>query len=181
MENTDKSKPRNFAKEAHDKMFSMMAEMIDNAMASEFERVFINRHIAPWYIRLRNDIADFIFYKMRKPITNAIERLKYNCTKTINIRPACGSLDEAMARSGKIRNTKDFANWIRKEVPWLEEYKSFHCELYSDEEDERIGWCKTYILLYHDDKDEKSYPFAYTDKDIIKLLHTDNIQTILRK
>lgn len=72
MENTEDSKPRNFAKEAHDKMFSMMAEMIDNDMATEFERMFNNHYLAPWYIRLRNDIADFIFYKIRKPITNAI-------------------------------------------------------------------------------------------------------------
>lgn len=178
MENTEDSKPRNFAKEAHDKMFSMMAEMIDKDMASKFERVF-----TPWYIRLRNDIADFIFYKIRKPIENVIKYLLYYYTKPIRIRPVCGGLDEAMARSGKIRNTEDFANWIRKEVPWLKEYGSFHCELYSDEEDERIGWRKTYILLYHDDKDGKSYPFAYTDKDIAKgvIIPTNCIPAILGK
>lgn len=180
MENTDKSKPRNFAKEVDDKMFSMMAEMIDNDMASEFERAFINRYIAPWYIRLRNDIADFIFYKIRKPITNAIERLKYNCTKTINIRPVCSGLNEAIARSGKIRNVKDFANWIRKYVPYLEKYETFYCMEYGGKDD-RIGWYKTYLLCYNAlSKNGRSYPFAYVDKDIFKLLHTNSIKTILK-
>ena len=38
IETAEKEKPRNLAKEAHDKMFSTMAEMIDNDMASEIER-----------------------------------------------------------------------------------------------------------------------------------------------
>lgn len=179
MENTEDSKPRNYADEAWDRM----AKVMDDNMATEFERAFTNYWLAPWYIRLWNDITGFVKYKICKPIENVIKYLLYYYTKPIRIRPVCGGLDEAMARSGKIRNTEDFANWIRKEVPWLKEYGSFHCELYSDEEDERIGWRKTYILLYHDDKDGKSYPFAYTDKDIAKgvIIPTNCIPAILGK
>lgn len=175
MENTKDSKPRNYADEAWDRM----AKIMDDNMATEFERMFNNRYLAPWYIRLRDDIADFIFYKIRKPITNAIERLKYNCTKTINIRPVCGGLDEAIARSGKIKSIKDFANWIRKEVPYLEKYETFYCMEYGGKDD-RIGWYKTYLLCYNAlSKNGRSYPFAYVDKDIFKLLHTNSIKTIL--
>ena len=39
----EEEKPRNFAKEADDKMFSTMAEMIDNDMASKIERYTVKK------------------------------------------------------------------------------------------------------------------------------------------
>ena len=73
MKNTNKSKSRNFAKEAEDRMFSLMSEMIDNSMASECKRAFTDHY--------DNRDNACIFYKIRKLITNVIEWLKYKCTK----------------------------------------------------------------------------------------------------
>ena len=64
MKNTNKSKSRNFAKEAHDKMFSTMEETIDNSMAAEFEKAFTNCYD-------NRDIA-CIFYKNGKQIAKTV-------------------------------------------------------------------------------------------------------------
>ena len=173
--------PVSFAKKAHEKIFAKMSEMIDNGMAAEFERSFANRWVALSFcarIKLR-----ITYYRDR--IQGKLRQFLYYHTKTIKIRPHCGGLNEAIDRAGKFRNRKEFANWVRKEVPWLKNYPRFSCELYVDEPDDRLGlhWFKTYILCYqYNDPDGTvhSYPFAFTDKDVFsKVLGTDFVPALL--
>ena len=104
-------------------------------------------------------------------------------TNTVIIRSARSMMDlsEAMKKSTKLKNLKEFAKWVYKNwVSWDKEFNWDYLNTwcYDKNPDKRIGWRKTYIITISYPTRNKSYPVAFTNKPFYKLKSnlSDNLE-----
>ena len=104
-------------------------------------------------------------------------------TNTVIIRSAGSMMDlsEAMKKSAKLKNLKEFAKWVYKNwVSWDKEFNWDYLNTwcYDKNPDKRIGWRKTYIITISYPMRNKSYPVAFTNKPFYKLKSnlSDNLE-----
>lgn len=104
-------------------------------------------------------------------------------TNTVIIRSAGSMMDlsEAMKKSAKLKNLKEFAKWVYKNwVSWDKEFNWDYLNTwcYDKNPDKRIGWRKTYIITISYPTRNKSYPVAFTNKPFYKLKSnlSDNLE-----
>ena len=102
---------------------------------------------------------------------------------SVIIRPAGSmmTITEAMDQSTKLKNLKQFAEWIYKKwTYWDQEFSwnNLNTWCYDEKPDNRIGWRKTYIITISYPSCNKSYPVAFTDKPFYKLKSnlSDNLE-----
>lgn len=102
---------------------------------------------------------------------------------TVTIRPAASMMDlsEAMNQSAKLKNLKEFAEWVYKKWAYWDkefnwDYLSTWC--YDEKPDKRIGWRKTYMITISYPTRNESYPVAFTNKPFYKLKSnlSDNLE-----
>ena len=93
---------------------------------------------------------------------------------TVTIRPAASmmTVTEAMDQSAKLKNLKQFAEWVYKK--WAYWDKEFNWDYlntwcYDEKPDKRIGWRKTYLITISYPSRNESYPIAFTNKPFYKL------------
>lgn len=104
---------------------------------------------------------------------------------TVIIRPAGSmmTLSEAIDKSAKLKNLKQFAEWVYKNwASWDKEFSWYNLDTwcYDDKPDNRIGWRKTYMIIIHYPSRNESHPVAFTNKPFYKLKSnlSDNIEII---
>ena len=104
-------------------------------------------------------------------------------TNTVTIRPAGSMMTilEAMNKSIKLKNLKQFAEWVYKN--WTSWDKEFNWDYlntwcYDNNPDKRIGWRKTYIITISYPTRNESHPIAFTNKLFYKLKsnRSDNLE-----
>ena len=104
-------------------------------------------------------------------------------TNTVTIRPAGSmmTISEAMNKSIKLKNLKQFAEWVYKN--WTSWDKEFNWDYlntwcYDNNPDKRIGWRKTYIITISYPTRNESHPIAFTNKLFYKLKsnRSDNLE-----
>lgn len=93
---------------------------------------------------------------------------------TVIIRPAGSmmSVSEAMVNSAKLKNLKQFAEWVYKNwASWDKEFNWYYLDTwcYDDKPDNRIGWRKTYLIIINYPSHNGAYALAFTDKPFYKL------------
>ena len=146
-------------------MFTNMNEIISNHLIHKdetpkiillFKNIFL--YIKNTFITIKSKILDLISVHMN----------------TVTIRPAASTMTitESMKQSVKLKNLKQFAEWMYKkwaywdkEFSW--DYLNTWC--YDEESDNCIGWRKTYIITISYPSRNKSYPIAFTNKPFYKL------------
>ena len=104
-------------------------------------------------------------------------------TKTVSIRPAGSMMDlsEAMKKSSKLKNLKEFAEWVYKNwASWDKEFNWYYLNTwcYDENPDKRVGWRKTYIITISYPTRNESHPIAFTNKPFYKLKSnlSDNLE-----
>lgn len=104
-------------------------------------------------------------------------------TNTVTIRPAGSMMDlsEAMKKSSKLKNLKEFAEWAYKNwASWDKEFRWDYLNTwcYDKNPDKRIGWRKTYIITISYPTRNESHPVAFTNKPFYKLKSnlSDNLE-----
>lgn len=104
-------------------------------------------------------------------------------TNTVTIRPAASMMDlsEAMKKSSKLKNLKEFAEWVYKNwASWDKEFSWDYLNTwcYYENPDKRIGWRKTYIITISYPTRNESHPIAFTNKPFYKLKSnlSDNLE-----
>lgn len=121
-----------------------------------FETIFL--YIKNVFISIKSKILDFVSLHIN----------------TVTIRPATSmiTITESMNQSAKLKNLKQFAEWVNKkwaywdkEFSW--DYLNTWC--YDENPDNRIGWRKTYIITICYPSRNESYPIAFTNKPFYKL------------
>ena len=104
-------------------------------------------------------------------------------TNTVTIRPAGSMMTilEAMNKSIKLKNLKQFTEWVYKN--WTSWDKEFNWDYlntwcYDNNPDKRIGWRKTYIITISYPTRNESHPIAFTNKLFYKLKsnRSDNLE-----
>lgn len=93
---------------------------------------------------------------------------------TVTIRPAPSTMiiTESMKQSVKLKNLKQFAEWVNKKwAYWDKEFNWDYLDTwcYDEKPDNRIGWKKTYIITISYPSHNGSYAIAFTDKPFYKL------------
>ena len=93
---------------------------------------------------------------------------------TVTIRPAPSTMiiTESMKQSVKLKNLKQFAEWVYKKwAYWDKEFNWDYLDTwcYDEKPDNRIGWKKTYIITISYPSHNGSYAIAFTDKPFYKL------------
>ena len=93
---------------------------------------------------------------------------------TVTIRPAPSmmTITESMKQSVKLKNLKQFAEWVYKKwAHWDKEFNWDYLDTwcYDEKPDNRIGWKKTYIITISYPSRNGSYPIAFTDKPFYEL------------
>ena len=119
-----------------------------------FETIFL--YIKNIFITIKSNILDFITMNV------------------VTIRPAQSmmSITESMNQSVKLKNLKQFAEWVYEK--WASLDKEFNWDYldtwcYDEKPDNRIGWRKTYIITISYPTRNETYPIAFTDKPFYKL------------
>lgn len=104
---------------------------------------------------------------------------------TVIIRPAGSMMTiiEAMGKSAKLKNLKQFAEWVHKNwASWDKEFNWYYLDTccYDEKPDNRIGWRKTYMIIISYPSHNGSYPIAFTNKPFYELKSnlSDNIEII---
>lgn len=119
-----------------------------------FETIFL--YIKNIFITIKLNILDFI-------TTNIV---------TIRPAPSMMSITESMNQSVKLKNLKQFAEWVyEKWASWDKEFNWDYLNTwcYDESLDKRIGWRKTYIITISYPTRNGSHPIAFTDKPFYKL------------
>lgn len=146
-------------------MFTNMNEIISNYLIHKdetpkiillFETIFL--YIKNTFISIKSKILDFISVHKN----------------TVIIRPATSTITitESLKQSVKIKNLKQFAEWVYKKWSYWDKEFSWDCLntwCYDEESDNRTGWRKTYIITIYYPSRNKSYPIAFTNKPFYKL------------
>ena len=102
---------------------------------------------------------------------------------SVTIRQAGSTMTimEAMNHSAKLKNLKQFAEWVYKNwAYWDKEFSWNYLNTwcYDEKPDKRVGWRKTYIITISYPSRNESYPVAFTNKPFYKLKSnlSDNIE-----
>ena len=119
-----------------------------------FETIFL--YIKNIFITIKSNILDSI------------------TTNIVTIRPASSmmSITESMNQSVKLKNLKQFAEWVYKKwAHWDKEFNWDYLDTwcYNEKPDNHIGWEKTYIITISYPSHNGSYTIAFTDKPFYKL------------
>ena len=121
-----------------------------------FETIFL--YIKNTFVTIKSKILDFISLHIN----------------TVTIRPAASmmTVTEAMDQSAKLKNLKQFAEWVYKKwAYWDKEFNWNYLNTwcYDEKPDKRIGWRKTYLITISYPSRNESYPIAFTNKPFYKL------------
>ena len=119
-----------------------------------FETIFLSIKIA--FITIKSNILDFITMNI----------------VTIRPAPSMMSITESMNQSVKLKNLKQFAEWVyEKWASWDKEFNWDYLDTwcYDEKPDNRIGWRKTYIITISYPTRNESHPIAFTNKPFYKL------------
>ena len=121
-----------------------------------FETIFL--YIKNIFITIKSKILDFITINM-----NIV---------TIRPAPSMMTITESMNQSVKLKNLKQFAEWMYKKwAHWDKEFNWDYLDTwcYDENPDKHIGWRKTYIITISYPSRNGSYAIAFTDKPFYKL------------
>lgn len=121
-----------------------------------FKTIFL--YIKNMFITIKSKILDFISKHMYIVI--------------IRPAPSMMNVTESMKQSVKLKNLKQFAEWVYKK--WAHWDKEFNWDYlntwcYNEKPDNRTGWRKTYIITISYPSHNGSYAIAFTDKPFYKL------------
>ena len=118
-----------------------------------------------------------IFLAIKNIFTTIISKILNIISLHINIvtirpAPSMMTITESMKQSVKLKNLKQFAEWVYKKwAHWDKEFNWDYLDTwyYDEKPNNRIGWKKTYIITISYPSRNGSYAIAFTDKPFYKL------------